>query len=179
MRRLRQEPALLEQYDHTIKEQLEKGIIETVDPLEPTASKVHYLPHHAVVRTDKTTTKLRVVYDASARSTGPSLNDCLHKGPKFNQLILDLLLRFQSYRIALTADIEKAFLMISVDDHDRDVLRFLWVDDISKADPEIQECSGLPELFSVCPRAHFCSTQQSSTIWRDFWGQMKQWSDVY
>ena len=55
MRRLRQEPALLKQYDHTIKEQLEKGIIETVDPLEPTASKVHYLPHHAVVRTDKTT----------------------------------------------------------------------------------------------------------------------------
>ena len=55
MHRLKQEPALLEQYDHTIKEQLEKGIIETVDPLEPTASKVHYLPHHAVVRTDKTT----------------------------------------------------------------------------------------------------------------------------
>ena len=113
------------------------GIIETVDSLEPTASKVHYLPHYAVVRTDKTTTKLCVVYNASVRSTGPSLNDCVHKGPKFNQLILDLLLRFRSYRIALTADIEKAFLMISVDEHDRDVLRFLWVDDISKADPEI------------------------------------------
>ena len=149
MRRLRQEPALLEQYDHTIKEQLEKGIIETVDPLEPTASKVHYLPHHAVVRTDKTTTKLRVVYDASARSTGPSLNDCLHKGPKFNQLILDLLLRFRSYRIALTADIEKAFLMISVDDHDRDVLRFLWVDDISKADPEIRVFRFTRVVFGV------------------------------
>ena len=37
----------------------------------------------------------------------------------------------------------------------------------------------VPELFSVCPRAHFCSTQKSTTIWRDFWGQMKQWSDVY
>ena len=113
------------------------GIIETVDSLEPTASKVHYLPHYAVVRTDKTTTKLCVVYNASVRSTGPSLNDCVHKGPKFNQLILDLLLRFRSYRIARTADTEKAFLMISVDDHHCDVLRFLRVDDISKADPEI------------------------------------------
>lgn len=87
--------------------------------------KVHYLPHHAVVHLDKTTTKVHVVYDASAKSSGPSLNDCLHKGPRFNQLILDLL----SYRIALTADIEKAFLIISVDD--RDILRFLWVDDIT------------------------------------------------
>ena len=69
-------------------------------------------------QTKLATTKLRVVYDASARASGPSLNDCLHKGPKFNQLILDLLLRFRSYKIALTADIEKAFLMISVDDRD-------------------------------------------------------------
>ena len=75
LRRLRHDPATLEQYDRTIKEQLEKGIIEVVDVLKPAPSKVHYLPHHAVVHTDKTTTKLRVVYDASARSSGPSLND--------------------------------------------------------------------------------------------------------
>ena len=149
MRRLRQEPAVLEQYDRTIKEQLENGIIEAVDPCEPTPNDVHYLPHHAVVRTDKSTTKLRVVYDASARSSGPSLNDCLHKGPKFNQLILDLLLRFRSFRIALTADIEKAFLMISVDDRDRDVLRFLWVDDIAKADPEIRVFRFTRVVFGV------------------------------
>ena len=73
--------------------------------------EVHYLPHHAVVRRDKTTTKLRVVYDASARSNGPSLNDCLNPGPKFDQKILDILSRF---RIAVTADIEKVFLMVSV-----------------------------------------------------------------
>ena len=99
---------------------------------------MHYLPHHAVVRHDKTTTKLRVVYDASAKSDGPSLNDCLHKGPKFNQLILDLLLRFRSYRIALTADVEKAFLMIAVNERDHDVLRFVWVDDITKDEPKLQ-----------------------------------------
>ena len=70
------------------------------------------------------------MYDASAQLTGCSLNKCLHKGPKFNQKILDILLRFRTYKIALTANIEKAFLMVSVQESDRDVLRFLWFDDV-------------------------------------------------
>lgn len=98
-----------------------------------------YLPHHVVVHRDKATTKVRVVYDASARSAnGPSLNDCLLKGPKFNQLIFDLLVRFRSYKVALTADLEKAFLMVSVEEADRDVLRFLWVKDFKRETPEFK-----------------------------------------
>ena len=72
------------------------------------------MPHHAVVKRDRETTKTRVVYDASVNTTGPSLNECLHTGLSFNQKVLDILLRFQSYPVALTADIEKAFLMMSV-----------------------------------------------------------------
>ena len=68
---------------------------------------------------------------------GPSLNDCLCKGQKFNQLILNILLRFWLFKYGLTADIEKAFLQISVAEDDRDVLRFLWVDNINKKYPEI------------------------------------------
>jgi len=77
-------------------------------------------------------TKLGIVYDASAKSGGSSLNDCLYAGPKFGQSIMDILLRFRMHRIALAADIEKAFLMVSVATHEKDVLRFLWVDDIKK-----------------------------------------------
>lgn len=149
LRRLYQDPEVLKEYDSTIREQLKKGIIEAVELEEPHTNQVHYLPHHAVIRRDKATTKLRIVYDASAKMDGPSLNECLHKGPSFNQLILDLLLRFRSYRVALTADVEKAFLMIAVHDSDRDVLRFIWVDNIEDKEPKLKVLRFTRVVFGV------------------------------
>lgn len=126
LRWLKQDPVILKEYNQIIQDQLEKGIIEAVPAEENSPKIVHYMPHHAVIHRDKSTTKVRVVYDASARTGhSPSLNDCLQKGPKFNQLIFDLLVRFRSYKIALTADLEKAFLMVAVEEADRDVLRFI------------------------------------------------------
>ena len=109
-------------------------MIQPVEDLEDTQEeKVHYLPHHAVIRQDRETTKLRVVYDASAKCQGaPSLNNCLYSGTNFEQCILDILQRFRTYRIAVTADVEKAFLMIFVSEKDRDALRFLCLDMISR-----------------------------------------------
>ena len=53
-----------------------------VDPDIPIqVGDVHYLPHHPIVREDKQTTKVRIVYDAFAKFTGPALNDCLYAGP--------------------------------------------------------------------------------------------------
>ena len=138
LKRLRETPDVLEQYDSIIRDQIMKGIVEYVDTSKvPQNVPVHYLPHHAVLRADKLTTKLRVVYDGSARTSSHSLNDCLYIGPKSGQNIMEILIRFRSYKIALAADIEKAFLMISVSKADRDVLRFLWVKDISKFLAEI------------------------------------------
>ena len=74
---LKHEPEILKEYDRTIIEQLAKGIVEPVSLAEKTANQVHYLPHHGVVHRDKVTTKLRVVYDASSKTLGPSLNECL------------------------------------------------------------------------------------------------------
>ena len=119
-----------------MQEQLQQGIIEKVDKTQQNAGRiVHYLSHHVVIRQDKQTTKLRIVYDASARGDGPSLNDCLHSGPKFDQSILDIALRFRAYKVAIAADLEMAFLMVSVCKEDRDALRFLWVDDVQKTPP--------------------------------------------
>ena len=137
--RLQKNPELLSEYDFVIRDQLSQGVVEIVkDPFVKTNKRVHYLPHHAVVRHDRETTKLRVVYDASARSRDvPSLNNCLYAGPPFDQRIFDILLRFRVHKTALTGDIEKAFLMVSVAEEDRDVLRFIWVDDPRKKNPDI------------------------------------------
>ena len=72
LRRLKQNTSLLAEYDTVIKDQLNRGIVEVIDnPSSSGHDRVHYLPHHGVVRQDKTTSKLRIVYDASARSTLP------------------------------------------------------------------------------------------------------------
>jgi len=67
----------------------------------------------AVVRRDEQTTKVCMVYYASTRTTGPSLNDYLHVSPRLNVKSFDILLRFRVHHIAIT-DIKKTFLMISV-----------------------------------------------------------------
>ncbi|CAB4010413.1 Hypothetical predicted protein [Paramuricea clavata] len=148
--RLKKEPEVLQEYDRVIKEQLELGIIEPVVELER-ADKIHYLPHHAVVRKDAKTTKVRVVYDASSKETkkGVSLNDCLHVGPPLYPLLYHIILRFREKRIALVADIEKAFLNIEIDPCDRDCLRFLWVGNIHEDEVKPVEYRFCRVVFGV------------------------------
>ena len=150
LRRLQQSPQILAQYNEIIQDQLRQGIVEIVDPSDAgSIGATHYLPHHAVIREDKLTTKLRIVYDALARSNGPSLNDSLYAGPTFGQNILDILLRFRLFQIAVTADIEKAFLMVSVAEEDRNALRFLWVDDIAAQLPRLAVMRFTRVVFGV------------------------------
>ena len=68
----------------------------------------------------------------------------LHVGPKFDQGIFELLLRFRVHRYAFTAHVEKAFLMIAIEKSDRDALRFLWVKDIwqNPRDFSFEVCQG-------------------------------------
>ena len=89
---------MLAEYDKIIREQITKGIVERVEPGDDgKPGRVHYLLHHAVIRQDKQTTRLRVVYDASSSSLDPFLNNCPHTGPKYNQKILKILLQFRTY----------------------------------------------------------------------------------
>ena len=67
-------------YSAIIQEQLERGIIEKVCNKSEQGTVKHYIPHHAVITPTKSTTKVRVVYDALAktRQTNKSLNECLY-----------------------------------------------------------------------------------------------------
>ena len=114
LKRLHHTPKLLQEYDSIINEQ---------------QRRIQYIPDHAVVRTDKSTTKIRIVYDASAKGKNVTLlNNCLHKGLKFHQNIINILIHFRVHRVAFSTDIEKAFLMVGIDEEDWNILRFLRID---------------------------------------------------
>ena len=71
-----------------------------------------YLPHKAVIRENAESTKLRIVYDASARenSRSFSLNDCLETGPALQNFLWSILIRTRFKPIALCEDLQKEFL---------------------------------------------------------------------
>ena len=93
----------------------------------PGVGKVHYLPHRPVIKSDRETTKIRIVFDASAHVNGePCLNDILDPEPSLIPLIFDILLRFRSGKIGLVADMKQAFLQINIAEEHRDYLRFIW-----------------------------------------------------
>ena len=86
---------------------------------------------HAVRKEHSTTTKVRVVFDASAKSSsGVSLIDTLLVGPTVHPPLIDVLLRFRFHRIALTADVSKMYRAIELVPSDRDLHRFVWRNDI-------------------------------------------------
>ena len=129
VRRLVSAPDLLKSYGNIIQEQIKRGFIEKVEETT-TTTKVHYIPHHPVHK-ESSTTPVRIVFDCSFHSSpnSPSLNDCLLTGPPFLNDMCTILLRFRTFPYGLSADIEKAFLHVGLDDNDRDFTRFLWLSD--------------------------------------------------
>lgn len=85
-------------YREAINKYVENGIAEEVpsDEITPTdGSPVFYLPHHAIIRDDKQTTKTRIVFDVSAKdSNGVSLKSCLEPDPALQPHLVGILLRF-------------------------------------------------------------------------------------
>ncbi|KAI5715931.1 hypothetical protein M8J77_024772 [Diaphorina citri] len=87
----------------------------------------YYMPHHAVSKPDRLTTKVRVVFDLScSTSSGLSLNDVMYTGPTLYKDLFKLLISFRMFPIACTADIKKMFLQVYVHEEDRKFQRFLW-----------------------------------------------------
>ena len=87
-----------------------------------------YLPHFAVVKQDRSTTKVRIVFNAATRYHGVSLNDVVFQGPKLQHDLFDVLLRFRRYPVAVMCDISEMYLRIELIPEDRPYHRFLWRD---------------------------------------------------
>lgn len=98
--------------------------------LEPgfrTGKEEFYLPHHAIRRPDSSTTKTRVVFDASVKGCNQlSLNEILHSGPTVQPTLLSTVLNFRLPKFVFIADIEKMFRQIWIHPEDRTFLKIVW-----------------------------------------------------
>ncbi|GFX36738.1 integrase catalytic domain-containing protein [Trichonephila clavipes] len=132
-RRFGHDPELYQQYREIIRDYTEQGIIEEVKT-EITGNKlkrpVYYLPHQAIRKDGRLTSKTRIVFDAGSHQNNElSLNDCLWPGINLNPNLLDILINFRLNAIAFCSDIKQAFLQICLADEHKDAVRFLWSDD--------------------------------------------------
>ncbi|XP_046142834.1 uncharacterized protein LOC123988088 [Osmia bicornis bicornis] len=124
--RLAKNPPLRCAYSQFLTEYERLGHMHRVTPSELTARVAYYLPHHGVLR-ETGTTKVRVVFNGSHKtSSGLSLNDCLHSGPKLQNDLADVLLRWRQYAFVFLADVEKMYRQIRVHDDDQSLQRILW-----------------------------------------------------
>ena len=139
----------LEQYDQIIQDQLQQGIVERVE--NDATNKEFYIPHKPVVRESAETTKMRIVYDGSARANpkAPSLNDCLETGPPLQNLLWDVLVRNRFHAVAVTGDLKQAFLQVRIRESDRDALRFHWLKDLQSKEVEVLRFTRA--LFGLAP----------------------------
>ena len=126
LRKLKKGPKKFEQYE-IIKDQLADGIIEWVTS-QPNDEE-YYIPHKSVTRENAESSKMQIVYDASAKSnfSSPSLNKCLETGPVLHNLMRCVLVRSRFFPVALCGDIMQGFLQRRIKEEDSDALRFYWI----------------------------------------------------
>ena len=109
------EKQLETEYRAIIQEYLQLGYMTRITT-DDSSDNGYYLPHHGVVRESSQTTKLRIMFEGSApNTTGVFLNDTLHAGPKLQEDLFDILLRYCSCQYVHTCDVEKVFLVPSED----------------------------------------------------------------
>ncbi|XP_065075524.1 uncharacterized protein LOC135699251 [Ochlerotatus camptorhynchus] len=120
-------------YTAFIHEYLMMGHMIEIKDDEDEPRHTFYTPHHAVMKPDSTTTKLRVVFDAScATDSGVSLNDALMVGLVVQRKLLSILIYFRLHKYAIVGDVEKMYSMINVILQDQPLLRILWRESVDE-----------------------------------------------
>ena len=119
---------LHEEFDKIIKHWLEEGYVEKLPSKAVLDKEAFYLPYFAVLRPDKQTSRVRIVMNGRAKfgKEQISLNDCVSKGPKIINNLVEVLLRFRQHPIAVSCDIKEMFLRVFMPPEDRCWHRFFY-----------------------------------------------------
>lgn len=127
-KRFKKDEDFKNQYHQFINEYIQLNHMELIKyDSDSDLARIYYMPHHSVVKEDSTTTKLRVVFDASCKTTtGTSINEMMHVGPTLQDNLATILIRWKKHRYVIAADIEKMFRQIQVASQDQDFQRILW-----------------------------------------------------
>ena len=135
----------------------------TTEELQIPSSQCYYLPMFGVVKTSSTTTKLRIVFDASAVTTsGWSLNDTLEAGPMLHPKLAEILIKFRKYRVALTGDITKMYRQLLLTPEDQHYHRFFHQPDPDKP-PQVYCMSRVTFGVTCSPFLAVRTLQQTAT----------------
>ena len=117
-------------YKQFIEEYINLGHAQLCSPLSSQDiihTKHYYIPYQAVIRESSSTTKLRVVFDASSKTTsGISLNDQLLTGPTLQSDLFTIILKWRRHKFVISADIEKMYGQVKISPKHRTFQRFLW-----------------------------------------------------
>ena len=125
-------PCLKKSYSEFLTEYKDFGHM-SLDQDPNSCEKGFFLPHHAVVKEDSLSTKIRVVFDGSAKgSNGISLNDALMVGPTIQEDLFSIYTRFRSFTFAMTADIEKMYRQIEIAPEDSVYQKILWRENMNE-----------------------------------------------
>ncbi|XP_064653297.1 uncharacterized protein LOC135503579 [Lineus longissimus] len=161
---LMRRPEVAKRYKEAFEATVEKGYITKISS-EKAQEPGWYLPHFAVIRDDKQTTKVRIVYDAAAAYEGTSLNQKMFPGPKLQRDILEILLKFRLKPVALIGDIKEMFNQVSMAEKDRKFHRLLWRHLDPTAPIEVYEASRLVFGDAASPfLAQFVTKHQAEAM---------------
>ncbi|XP_073820558.1 uncharacterized protein [Musca autumnalis] len=126
------DPELKEQYVRFMEEYENLGHMTKISA-DAIRSPHYFIPHHCVQRPESTTTKLRVVFDASAKtSSSHSLNDLMYTGPTVQSDLFSILLRFRLPKYVFTTDVEKMYRQVLISPEDRQFQLIIWRKDVSQ-----------------------------------------------
>ena len=166
-KKLTKNPEVAQTYIDTIQKYLDKGYIRKVPQEENDGEQSWYLPHFPVLRPEKETTKVRIVFDASATYEGISLNDTVYQGPKLQNDLFDVLLRFRKQPVGIACDIEEMYLRVGIIEPDRKFHRFLWRAMEIDRDPDEYEFSRLVFGVNCSPFLAQFVTREHAKLYMD------------